>query len=90
MKEKAEFNEFTWLPSTVRENYFYLDEYEHLVVMKITEYSPKVEKEQWEAVIFENQKGETIVGREVFPSIEEAQKCLEDYVKISLANKKKQ
>src|SRR3972149_7777863 len=86
MLEGKDAQGFVWIQDTRFENYYYLKDFEHLVVSKVSDFSEQLPKEHWEATIFEDETCSKIVGREEFATMRKAQECLENYVEISLKN----
>ena len=83
--EGKDLNGYVWIPNLRYDNYFYLKDFEHLVVSKV--FDPI---EQWEATVFEDEKCQKILSRQAFRTQREAQECLQQYLEISLKNRKSQ
>lgn len=67
---------YAWVKDERNENYYYLKDFEHLIVMKVGE--------MWEAVVFEDETCRKVRGRQAFSSEQEAKRCLEEIVELSL------
>ncbi|HEY2810271.1 MAG TPA: hypothetical protein VGJ00_02630 [Rhabdochlamydiaceae bacterium] len=80
-------NDFVWVPDPRNEEYYYLKNFEHLVAMKVANFSETLPQEHWEAVVFEDESCQKVVGRQEFTTLREAQECLESLVQVSLKNR---
>jgi hypothetical protein len=88
--EGKDLNGYVWIPDLRNEAYYYLKDFEHLVVMKVTNFSEALLPEHWEAVVFEDEACQKVVGRQEFATMREAQESLEQLVEISLKNRNKE
>jgi len=88
MIEGKDSSGYVWIQDLRYDNYYHLKDFEHLVVSKVTDFSAALPKEHWEAIIFENEKCQKVIGREEFKTEREAKACLENYVEITLKNRK--
>lgn len=86
--EGKDLNGYVWMPDLRNEEYYYMKDFEHLVVMKVVDFSPPLQPEHWEAVVFEDETCQKVVGRQDFATMREAQDSLEQYVEITLKNRK--
>lgn len=86
--EGKDLNGYVWIQDLRDEEYYYLKDFEHLVVMKVANFSESLPSEHWEAVVFEDETCQKVVGRQEFASQEEAKESLERLVQISLKNRK--
>lgn len=84
MLEGKDSSGYLWIRDLHYDDYYYLKDFEHMVVTKV--FDPK---EHWEAIIFEDETCQKVVGREDFPTQREAEACLEAIVEITLKNRKK-
>lgn len=80
---------YIWEQDLRYDDYYYLKDFEHLVVTKVNEYSTRLPKDHWEAIVYQDESCSKIVGRQEFKTKEEAQECLERIVEISLKNRKR-
>ncbi len=69
---------FTWIQDLRYPDYFRLQNFEHLVVEKVYDYTGDISS--WEATIFEDDRCEKIKGRAPFKTEQEAKEFLESYV----------
>jgi hypothetical protein len=88
--EGKDLKGYVWIPDLRNEEYYYLKDFEHLVVMKVTNFSESLFPEHWEAVVFEDETCQKVVGRQEFSTMREAQESLEQLVEISLKNRKRE
>lgn len=79
---------YEWIQDSRNEEYYYLKDFEHLVVMKVMEFDGSDYKEKWEAVIFEDERCQKVIGRQEFMTKREAQQQLEQYMEILIKNRK--
>jgi hypothetical protein len=86
--EGKDLNGFVWIADLRTEDYYYLKDFEHLVVMKVTNYSESLPFEHWEAIVFDDESCQKVVSRQEFATMPEAQECMEAFVEISLKNRK--
>jgi hypothetical protein len=77
-----------WIQDRRYDEYYYLKDFEHLVVMKVFDYSETLPKEHWEAVVFEDERCQKVVGRQEFATKEEAQENLEQLMEVVIKNRK--
>jgi hypothetical protein len=73
---------YVWIQDSRNDEYYYLKDFEHLVVMK-------VEKEQWEAILFEDERCQKVIGRQEFATKRAAQESLEALMEIVIKNRNK-
>lgn len=88
MLEGRDLKGYVWIQDLHYDHYYYLQAFEHLVVMKVSDYSEVYPRDHWEAIIYEDESCSKIVGRQEFRTKEEAQNCIERLVEISLRNRK--
>ena len=79
---------YVWVQDSRNGDYFYLQDFQHLVVAKVSNFSETLPKEHWEAIVFEDERCRTILGRQEFPTQSEAQQCLEHLLEVSLKKHK--
>lgn len=72
MLEGKDLQGYSWIRNGLNE-YYYLKDFEHLVVMKVINFSESLPKEHWEAVVFENELCQKIVGRQELATMRQAQ-----------------
>ncbi|MCI0381922.1 MAG: hypothetical protein L0207_02580 [Chlamydiae bacterium] len=91
MDEHREKNgrDFIWVQDLRYDDFFRLQDYEHLIVSKIFEIKEGSPISYWEAAIYEDDTCQMLVGREIFNTQQEAKEFLENYVLISLKNREK-
>ena len=87
MIEGKDLQGYSWIRNTHYEDYYYLKDFEHLVAMKVTDFSETLPKEHWEAVVFEDERCQQVVGRQMFATLQEAKESLEQYMEISIKNR---
>lgn len=80
---------YVWIQDSRNGDYFYLQDFQHLVVAKVSQFSETLPQEHWEAIVFEDDRCRTILGRQEFSTRQEAQQCLEQLLEVSLKNRKK-
>lgn len=88
MLEGKDAKGYVWIQDLRYDDYYYLKDFEHLVVSKVIEYSESLPAEHWEATIYEDETCSKILGRQEFKTIGEAQQCLEEVMETMLKNRK--
>ncbi len=88
MLEGKDSSGYVWIRDLGYDDYYHLKDFEHLVVSKVVDYSESLPREHWEAIIFENEQCQKVIGREEFKTEREAKECIENYVEITLKNRK--
>lgn len=88
MPEGKDEKGFAWIQETRYEDYYYLKDFEHLVITKVNEFSQTLPPEHWEAIIFEDERCQKVIARQPFATMEEAKQCLENIVENTLKNHK--
>lgn len=81
--EGKDLKGYIWIRDDRYDDYYYLKDFENLVVTKIFEPS-----EMWEAAVYEDEKCQKILSRQTFRTQREAQECLQQYLEITLKNRK--
>ncbi len=89
MLEGKDIDGYAWIPDPRNDAYYYLKDFEHLIVMKVVNFSESLPKEHWEAVVFEDECCQKVVGRQEFMTMREAQQSLEEFMEISIKNRNK-
>jgi hypothetical protein len=77
---------YCWIRDSRNDEYYYLKDFKHLVVMKVANFSESLPKEHWEAIVFEDERCQKIVGRQEFATMGEAQENLEQLMEITIKN----
>lgn len=80
---------YCWIKDLRYDDYYYLKDFEHLVVMKVVDFSESLPKEHWEAIVFEDERCQKVIGRQAFATIRQAQESLEQLMEISIKNRNK-
>lgn len=75
---------YGWIQDLRYDDYYYLTNFEHLVVTKAVNPNGR---EVWEAIVFEDETCTKVIGKQEFPTIQEAQRCLEEVMEKSLKNR---
>lgn len=88
MIEGRDLQGYSWIRRG-QDDYYYLKDFEHLVVMKVVNFSESLPKEHWEAIVFEDELCQKILGRQEFATQREAQENLEQFMEISIKNRSK-
>lgn len=88
MIEGKDLQGYAWIKDLRYDEYYYLKDFEHLVVMKVVDFSEQMQKEHWEAIIFEDERCQKVVGRQEFATLREAQASLEQLMEIVIKNRK--
>ncbi|MGC1879015.1 MAG: hypothetical protein WA347_06495 [Rhabdochlamydiaceae bacterium] len=88
MIEGKDLQGYSWLRDLRYDDYYYLKDFEHLVVMKVVNFSETLPKEHWEAIVFEDERCQKVVGRQEFMTIREAQMSLEQLMEVLIKNRK--
>lgn len=88
MVEGKDSQGYVWIRDQRDDEYYYLQDFENLVVMKVSAYSESLPVEHWEVAVFEDETCQKVVGRQEFATKEEAQASLERFMEISLKNRK--
>lgn len=83
MIEGKDLQGYAWIRALRYDEYYYLKDFEHLVVMKVVD-----PKEHWEAIVFEDERCQHVVGREEFPTLRQAQANLEQLMEVILKNRR--
>ena len=81
--EGKDFNGYIWIQDPRYDDFYYLKDFENLVVSKV--FDPI---EQWEAAVYEDETCQQMLNRQGFSTLREAQACLEQYLEITLKNRK--
>ncbi len=89
MLEGRDMSGYAWIRDDRYDEYYYLQDFEHLVVMKVVGYSETLPKEHWEAVIYEDGSCQKIIGRQEFPTLRQAQENLEEIMEVVIKNRNK-
>ena len=87
MIEGKDLQGYCWIRDSRNDDYYYLKDFEHLVVMKVVNFSENLPKEHWEAVVFEDERCQRVVGRQEFATMRQAQENLEQLMEITIKNK---
>ena len=90
MLEGKDLYGYSWIRDDRYDDYYYLKDFEHLVVMKVVNFSESLPPEHWEAIVFEDERCQTVVGRQEFPTLKAAQEHLEQLMEIVIKNRNKQ
>jgi hypothetical protein len=88
MNEGKDLQGYLWIKDFRYDDYYYLKDFEHLVVMKVVDFSESLAKEHWEAIVFEDERCQKVIGRQAFASMKEAQNNLEELMEVLIKNKK--
>jgi hypothetical protein len=88
MIEGKDLQGYSWLRDLRYDDYYYLKDFEHLVVMKVVNFSETLPKEHWEAIVFEDERCQKVVGRQEFMTMREAQMSLEQLMEVLIKNRK--
>ncbi len=88
MLEGKDGQGYVWIQDSRNGDYFYLSDFQHLVVAKVSNFSETYPREHWEAIVFEDERCRVILGRQEFATKEDAQSCLEQLLEVSLKNHK--
>lgn len=88
--EGRDLQGYAWIRDLRYDEYYYLKDFEHLVVMKVVNFSETLPQEHWEAVVFEDESCQKVISRQEFSTLKEAQNCLEQFMEISIKNRKNQ
>ncbi len=88
MVEGKNIHGFVWIQDRRYDGYFYLADFEQFVVCKVNQFSEKLPRDHWEAIIFEDPRCEKVIGQEEFMTERQARAFLEEYVEKILKNKK--
>jgi hypothetical protein len=86
--EGKDLQGYVWEQDLRYDDYYFLKDFEHLVVMKVSNYSQSLPQQHWEAIVFEDETCQKVAARQEFATKREAQESLEYLVEISLKNKK--
>ncbi len=89
MIEGKDLQGYSWIRDSRNEEYYYLKDFEHLVVMKVVDFSESLQKEHWEAIVFEDERCQKVVGRQEFATLREAQENLEQLMEVLIKNRNK-
>ena len=87
MLEGKDIEGYSWIRDARNDEYYYLKDFEHLIVMKVVDFSESLPKEHWEAVVFEDERCQKVVGRQAFMTMREAQENLEQLMEVLIKNR---
>lgn len=90
MHEGKDINGYLWIQDSRNDEYYYLKDFEHLVVMKVVNFSEALPKEHWEAIVFDDERCQEVVGRQEFATMRQAQQSLEQLMEVIIKNRSKQ
>ena len=62
-------------------------DFEQMVVCKVNNFSERLPPDHWEAIVYEDEGGHKVVGKEEFTTELQAKKYIEDLVEKILKNK---
>jgi hypothetical protein len=79
---------YAWIQDLRYDDFYYLKDFEHLVIMKVTDWCDDQPKTYWEAIVFEDESCQKIVGRQACATLQDAKYVLEHILEISLKNRK--
>lgn len=79
---------YQWIRDLRYDDYWRLQDFEHLVVCKTYQEREEHPPICWEATIFDSEKAEKVIAREWFNTEQEAKEFLETYLELSLKNHK--
>jgi hypothetical protein len=87
MIEGKDLQGYAWIRDLRYDEYYYLKDFEHLVVMKVVDFSETLPKEHWEAAVFEDERCQKVIGRQEFATMREAQASLEQLMEVTIKNR---
>lgn len=87
MIEGKDLHGYLWIRDSRNDEYYYLKDFEHLVVMKVVNFSESLPKDHWEAVIFEDERCQKVIGRQEFATMREAKENLEQVMELLIKNR---
>lgn len=85
--EGKDLQGYSWIRDLRYDEYYYLKDFEHLVVMKVVNFSETLPAEHWEAVVFEDERCQKVVGRQEFATMRQAQQSLEQFMEAVIKNR---
>ncbi len=88
MAEGKDVQGYAWIQDRRYDDYYYLKDFENLVVMKVVNFSESLPKEHWEAVVFEDESCQKVIGRQEFATMREAQENLQQLMEVVIKNRK--
>lgn len=88
MPEGKDSKGYLWIQDRRYDDYFYLADFEHLVVCKVNQSHERLPPDHWEAIIYDDSQCHKILGREAFKTEGEAKSFLEENLEKILKNKK--
>lgn len=88
MIEGKDLQGYSWIQDMRYEDYYYLKDFEHLVVMKVVDFSESLPKEHWEAIVFEDERCQKVIGHQEFTTMKAAQANLEEFMEVLIKNRK--
>ncbi len=89
MIEGKDLYGYSWVKDSRNDDYYYLKDFEHLVVMKVVDFNETLPKEHWEAIVFEDERCQKVIGRQEFATMREAQENLEQLMEVLIKNRNK-
>ena len=88
MVEGRDVQGYSWIRDLRYDEYYYLKDFEHLVVTKVVDFSESLPREHWEALVYEDERCQKVVGRQEFTTMRAAQRSLEDFMEKTIKNRK--
>lgn len=88
MIEGKDLQGYSWIRDMRYDDYYYLKDFEHLVVMKVVDFSESLPKEHWEAIVFEDERCQKVIGHQEFMTMRAAQANLEEFMEVLIKNRK--
>lgn len=88
MPEGKDSKGYLWVQDRRYDDYFYISDFEHLVVCKVNQFSEKLPPDHWEAIIYDDASCQKVLGREEFLTEQQAKSFLEENLEKILKNKK--
>lgn len=86
--EGKDLQGYVWIRDLRYDDYYYLKDFEHLVVTKVDNFSESLPKEHWEAIVFEDERCQKVIGRQEFATMKAAQESLEQLMEVLIKNRK--
>ena len=88
MPEGKDIHGYIWIQDRRYDDYFYIADFEHLVVCKVNQFSEQLPPDHWEAIIYADVSCQKVLGKEAFATEHKAKAFLEEYLEKILKNKK--
>lgn len=88
MPEGRDARGYVWIAESRYDDFFYLQDFESLVVCRVNARDETLPPDHWEAIIYADSSCQKVLGKEAFATEAKAKAFLEEYLEKILKNKK--